>query len=231
MAKQKKPKFKIGDTVVISMYGTVGKITDVKWLDGSYVYEVNNSHGLFLESSLEPLAEYDGAVMEQEQIDIEYKFFIGDLVQVKGYGSDLFKVVGFRTEIWRYKEDAWEDVIYELSRVNDGEWLEVGEEDLTLVADAESADTFIQKLGLLYLVNDKEKTAKKDGLRNKDNKIDIGEISRRQEKKELIDHLLDLFNDYRILYELFHDQEYYQVMRVVLRKLKSLVSNDGKSPV
>lgn len=72
MAKQKKPKFKIGDTVVISMYGTVGKITDVKWLDGSYVYEVNNSHGLFLESSLEPLAEYDGAVMEQEQIDIEY---------------------------------------------------------------------------------------------------------------------------------------------------------------
>lgn len=216
---------------MISMYGTVGKITDVKWLDGSYVYEVNNSHGLFLESSLEPLAEYDGAVMEQEQIDIEYKFFIGDLVQVKGYGSDLFKVVGFRTEIWRYKEDAWEDVIYELSRVNDGEWLEVGEEDLTLVADAESADTFIQKLGLLYLVNDKEKTAKKDGFRNKDNKIDMEEMSRRREKKELIDHLLDLFNDYRILYELFHDQEYYQVMRVVLRKLKSLVSNDGKSPV
>ncbi|MEK4824658.1 hypothetical protein NSS71_08865 [Niallia sp. FSL W8-0951] len=30
MANRKKPKFKIGDTVVITIYGTVGKITDVK---------------------------------------------------------------------------------------------------------------------------------------------------------------------------------------------------------
>jgi hypothetical protein len=170
-------------------------------------------------------------VMEQEQIDIEYKFFIGDLVQVSGYGAELFKVVGFRTEIWRYKEDAWEDVIYELSRVSDGEWLEVGEEDLTLVADAESADTFIQKLGLMYLVNKKEKTTKVPAIQKTAKKIELEEIARNKEKKELIDHLLDIFNDYRILYELFHDQEYYQVMRVVLRKLESLVSNDGKSHV
>ncbi|MED3792304.1 hypothetical protein AB1L07_00720 [Niallia alba] len=32
MANRKKPKFKIGDTVVITIYGTVGKITDVKIL-------------------------------------------------------------------------------------------------------------------------------------------------------------------------------------------------------
>ena len=32
MEKRKKPKFKIGDTVVVAMYGTVGKITDVKFL-------------------------------------------------------------------------------------------------------------------------------------------------------------------------------------------------------
>jgi hypothetical protein len=231
MAKRKKPKYKIGDTVVITVYGTVGRITDIKWLDGSFVYEVNKSQGLFLESTLQLLSEYDGTVMEQEQIDIEYKFFIGDLVQVSGYGAELFKVVGFRTEIWRYKEDAWEDVIYELSRVSDGEWLEVGEEDLTLVADADSADTFIQKLGLLYLVNKKEKTTKVPAIQKTAKKIELEEIARNKEKKELIDHLLDIFNDYRILYELFHDQEYYQVMRVVLRKLESLVSNDGKSHV
>ncbi len=53
MAKRKKPKYKIGDTVVITMYGTVGRITDVKWLDGKYVYEVNKSDGLFLESGLQ----------------------------------------------------------------------------------------------------------------------------------------------------------------------------------
>jgi hypothetical protein len=32
MGKRKKPKYKIGDTVVITMYGTVGKVTDVKFL-------------------------------------------------------------------------------------------------------------------------------------------------------------------------------------------------------
>ena len=187
MANRKKPKYKIGDTVVITIYGTVGRVTDVKWLDGKYVYEVNKSDGLFLESALQMLSEYDGTVVEQEQIDIEYKFFFGDLVQVSGYGADLFKVVGFRTEIWRYKEDAWEDVIYELSRVSDGEWLEAGEEELTLVADAESADTFIQKLGLLYLVNKQDQAVKNTNLKNLIRKAEFEEIERKKEKKELIE--------------------------------------------
>ncbi|MCM3568828.1 hypothetical protein [Neobacillus mesonae] len=231
MTGRKKPKYKIGDTVVITIYGTVGKITDVKWLEGNYVYEVNKSQGLYMESALELLSEFDGTVMEQEHIDIEYKFFIGDLVQVSGYGAELFKVVGFRTEIWRYKEDAWEDVIYELSRISDGEWLEAGEEELTLVADAESADTFIQKLGLLYLVNKQEKTFTNSSLQNMVRKAELEEMAKKKEKKELIDNLLDIFNDYRILYELFHDPEYYQVMRVILRKLENLAGNDGKSHV
>ncbi|MEO2075080.1 MAG: hypothetical protein ABGX20_06750, partial [Bacillus sp. (in: firmicutes)] len=45
------------------------RIIDVKWLDGKYVYEVNKSDGLFLESALQMLSEYDGTVVEQEQID------------------------------------------------------------------------------------------------------------------------------------------------------------------
>jgi hypothetical protein len=231
MDKKKKPKFKIGDTVVITMYGTVGKITDVKWLDGKYLYEVNNSEGLYVEAGLQLLSEYKGKIVEQEQIDIEYKFFFGDLVQVSGYGSELFKVVGFRTEIWRYKEDAWEDVVYELSRVRDGEWLEASEEELTLVADAESADTFIQKLGLLYMINKQQNPIKLPKLQNILRKAEVEEMERKKEQKELIDSLLDIYNDYRILYDMFHDQEYYQVMRVVLRKLASITNNDGKSHV
>jgi hypothetical protein len=143
----------------------------------------------------------------------------------------LFKIVGFRTEIWRYKEDAWEDVIYELSRVSDGEWLEAGEEELTLVADAESADTFIQKLGLLYLVNKQDKTGSKPLSKKILRKDEWEVIERKKERKQLIDNLLDIYNDYRILYELFSDQEYYQVMRVIVRKLESLANNDGKSHV
>lgn len=232
MDKRKKPKYKIGDTVVITMYGTVGKITDVKWLEDKYVYEVNNSEGLYLESGLQLLSEYEGSVVEQEHIDIEYKFFFGDLVQVTGYSSDLFKVVGFRTEIWRYKEDAWEDVIYELSRVSDGEWLEANEEELTLVADSESADTFIQKLGLLHPINKQQN--KKVNLEKPAQgyrKAEREEMDRKKDRQQLIDHLLDIYNDYRILYEMFHDQEYYHVMRVVVRKLQSLMNNDGKSHV
>ena len=115
MGKNKQPKFNIGDTVVITIYGTVGKITDVKLLDGAYVYEVNYSDGLYVEKILEHIDDYDGEILfEKEQINIEYKFLIGDLVQVDGYEYDYFKIVGYRTEIWRYKDNAWEDVIYEL---------------------------------------------------------------------------------------------------------------------
>jgi len=232
MTQRKKPKFKIGDTVVITIYGTVGKITDVKYLDHMYVYEVNKSEGLYLESSLQMLSEYDGEITDTEKIDIEYRFFIGDLVKVRGYGSNLFKIMGFRTEIWRYKSDAWEDIIYELSRVSDGEWLEAGEDELTLVADAESADTFIQKLGLLYILDKKKKpvdlTKKNSSYRQAEKEL----LEKAKEKKELIDGLLDIYNDYRILFELFHDMEYEQVMKLTLRKLKQICqSRDDKNIV
>jgi hypothetical protein len=230
MEKRKIPKYKIGDTVVITMYGTVGKVTEVKWLDDHFVYEVNKSEGLYVESGLMLLSEYKGETIESEHIDIEYKYFFGDLVQVSSYGPDLFKVIGFRTEIWRYKEDAWEDVIYELSRVSDGEWLEAGEEELTLVADAESADTFIQKLGLLYLINNQQKP-KLPLPQNLPRKAELEELERKKEQKQLIDSLLDIYNDYRILYNMFNEKEYEHVMRVVVRKLETLLSNDGKSHV
>ncbi|MEH7125354.1 hypothetical protein V7122_11710 [Bacillus sp. JJ1532] len=234
MSDRKKSKYNIGDTVVITIYGTVGKITDVKWLDGMYVYEVNKSEGLFMESSLKMLSEFEGELIEKEHIDIEYKYFFGDLVQVKGYGSDLFKVVGFRTEIWRYKEDAWEDIIYELTRVSDGEWLEAGEEELTIVADAESADAFIQKLGLLYLLNKKEnlpKSLEQKGAASNFRKTEKEILASIRERKLLIDGLLDIYNDYRILYEMFRDEEYKHIMRIIVRKLKQISSNDGKSTV
>lgn len=232
MEKRKKPKFNIGDTVVITIYGTVGKVTDIKWLDGLHVYEINKSEGLYLETSLQMLSEYEGKLLEKEQIDIEYKYFFGDLVQVKGYGADLFKVVGFRTEIWRYKEDAWEDVIYELSRIKDGEWLEAGEEELTLVADSDSAETFIQKLGLLFSANKEVRPSvnleKKSPQPRAGEKEELRKIN---QKRMTIDNLLDIYNDYRILYNWFNDEEYAHVMRVILRKLQILVNNDGKSHV
>jgi hypothetical protein len=232
MEKKKKPKYKIGDTVVITMYGTVGKITNVKWLNGKYVYEVNKSEDFYLESVIKLITEYEVITKEQEQIDIEYRFYFGDLVQVSGYGADLFKVVGFRTEIWRYKEDSWEDIIYELYRINDGEWLEASEEELTLVADSSSAENMIQKLDLKYLMKQQSKPLELVKPQKLSKKVKFEEINREDEIKELIDHLLDIYNDYRILYEWFNDQEFYQVMNVILRKLDSIVNNNyGKQDI
>ncbi|MFT8321261.1 MAG: hypothetical protein ABF649_10175 [Bacillus sp. (in: firmicutes)] len=228
MGNRKKPKYKIGDTVVITLYGTVGKVTDVKWLDDMHVYEVNKSEGLYLESSLQMLSEYEGELMESEKIDIEYRYFIGDLVKVQGYGSNLFKIMGFRTEIWRYKSDAWEDIIYELSRVSDGEWLEAGEEELTLVADAENAETFIQKLGLLYIMDKKKRPIDLQKTNSSFRATEKELLERTKEKKELIDGLLDIYNDYRILFDLFQDREYEHMMKLTLRKLKLISSLDDK---
>ncbi|MEB9817158.1 hypothetical protein P4K18_27410, partial [Bacillus cereus] len=131
MARKKQPKYNVGDIVVITLYGTVGKITNMKVLDGVYVYEVNNHDGFYVEQTLQHVTEQDMKKGDTEWIELNYNFTFGDLVQVTGYDKDVFRIVGFRTEVWRYKNDAWEDTIYELSRITDGEWLEADESDLT----------------------------------------------------------------------------------------------------
>jgi hypothetical protein len=228
MGRRRKAKFQLNDTVVIMIYGTVGKITDVKWLDGTYVYEVNRSEGLYKESSLKLLSEYDGEIVEKEHIDIEYKFFIGDIVQVKGQGSDFFKIIGFRTEIWRYKEDAWEDIIYELARVGDGEWMEAAEHELVLLADVENAEAFMQKLGLLYFIK-KQNGQEANELTLSLEKKEINNNDNGQNREEQINRLLDIYNDYRYLYEWFQDDEYLHTMKATIRELKKLSVNGDKS--
>lgn len=203
-------------------------IIDVKFLEGSFVYEVNYSDGLYMEALLISIQEYDGTLLQdQEQINIEYKFFFGDLVQVVGYPDEYFKVVGFRTEIWRYKENAWEDVLYELSRLSDGEWLEAHEEELLLVADAESADVYFQKLGLVYPKKNKAVTNDVK-LHNALRRAEWKMLQEQKEKREFIDHLLDVYNDYYDLYKVFQDEEYKKVMLLTLLKLKGTTSESNK---
>ena len=44
---------------MITLYGTVGKITNMKVLDGVYVYEVNNHDGFYVEQTLQHVTEQD----------------------------------------------------------------------------------------------------------------------------------------------------------------------------
>ncbi|WP_071459862.1 hypothetical protein [Bacillus massilinigeriensis] len=224
MEKKKEPKYKIGDTVVITIYGTVGKVTNVKWLDGLYFYEINRSDGLYLESSIELLSEYEGKLIEKEHIDIEYRFFFGDLVKVKGYGADLFKIVGFRTEIWRYKEDAWEDVIYELSRLKDGEWLEAGEEELILFAEAQNAEAAIKKMGSVSKSAQPALPSPEKERKLLHHAAERLAHLKASEKSLIIDSLLDIYNDYLILYKWFGDDEYEDVLDYILLELSSLIN-------
>ncbi|MFC3885214.1 hypothetical protein ACFOU2_17745 [Bacillus songklensis] len=221
MSEGKKPKFKIGDTVVITIHGTVGTITDIKIMDGKFVYEVNDSEGLFLEETIQLLEDYKGKILIQERVDIEYQFFFGDVVQVSNYGKDLFKIIGIRTEIWRYYEDAWEDVVYELSRISDGEWLEASEEELILVSSHDKAEKYLQSIGILYLGKEIDKTELLPTMK-KSNEQQKDQERIRKERSEIINGLLDVYNDYHTLYRMFSDDEYLEVMNLVLKHLKKM---------
>lgn len=89
-----------------------------------------------------------------EKLDIEYEFFIGDVVYVKDYGKEFFCIIGYRIEIWRYLEDGWEDIIYELICLKDGEWFEMEEEDFILVLRKYEMDQFVYQFLFVYYVGE-----------------------------------------------------------------------------
>lgn len=226
MGKSEKPKFKVGDIIVITCYGTVGTVTEIKKLGNQYFYEVNHNDILFAEKSLSFLKDYEKSAYETEKLELQYQYYFGDVVMVKGYGSQLFKVVGLRTEIWRYKEEAGEETIYELSRIKDGEWLEANEDELMLIADQEHADVFLQNLTLRYLVKKDKKSLELLNPMNKFHSSENEHLRIRKEKQEIIDGLLDVFNDYKLLYDTFEDEEYKMVMELVIRNLQKITSEN-----
>ncbi|MFC0274315.1 hypothetical protein ACFFIX_23490 [Metabacillus herbersteinensis] len=226
--KKNRPQFKIGDVVVIIMYGTVGTITKLHQIDQHFIYEVNHGDILFFENGLQLYSEYEGKVLETERIDIEFQFNIGDIVNVEGYENDLFKVVGYRTEIWRYLEDGWEDLIYELTRMNDGEWLESSEDELSLVISNQAAESFIQQLSFIYLLVEEKKgienfLSSPVGLETLEKKI---ETKKFKKEPTMIDDLLDIYNDYKVLYKMFRDPEYKEMMNLILQSLNRYETKD-----
>ncbi len=213
-----RPKFKIGDIVVIIMYGTVGTITKLHQVDQQFAYEVNYGDMLYYENALQLFSEYDGIVIETEKISIDVLFQIGDIVLVKGYGSSLFRIVGVRTEVWRYAEDGWEELTYELTRMSDGEWLEATEDEMSLMISNNEAESFMQHVHLHNTISDESRYYASlihhyIGLEAPE---DTGNT---HNQKRVIDEMLDIYNDYKALYNLFNDQEYLDMMNLVLKSL------------
>lgn len=211
MTKRGQPKFTLGDTVVIAKDGITSTINKIVNHDGNWYYSLENNENLYAECNLLFQKEYEKSFQKRENINIEYKYHFGDIVRVKGYGQELFVIIGFRAEIWRYKESSWEDIIYELSRITDGQWLEAAEEELTYITNEDNAKK---------LINAKKQTAAK-------NQLLISPQKTQSRTKEIsdIDSLLDMYNDYLFLYQNFGEAGYKKKMREILRKLEAIAQN------
>ncbi|MGM0873862.1 MAG: hypothetical protein ACQEWV_03515 [Bacillota bacterium] len=201
------------------MYGTVGIITKLHQIDQHFVYEVNHGEILFFENALQLFSDYDGTIIETEKISIDVLYQIGDIVLVKGYGSSLFRIVGIRTEIWRYADDGWEELTYELTRMSDGEWLEATEDEMSLMISNQEAETLMQQLHLKNTVLDESRYSNSI-ISNQISSDDTKASKEIQDQKEMIDELLDIYNDYKALYQMFGEPEYKDMMNFIVKSLK-----------
>lgn len=218
MKGKNSPKYKIGDIVVIIMYGTVGTITKLHQVEQHFVYEVNHSDVLFFEKALHLFSDYEGAMIETEKITINIQYQIGDIVLVKGYGDSLFRIVGVRTEVWRYDNDGWEELTYELTSVAAGEWLEATEEEMSLMISNQEAESFIQQLHFNHTIID-ENLYYSSIISNHISSESISTANELQDQSKMVDELLDIYNDYKTLYEMFNEPEYKEMMIIILKSL------------
>lgn len=220
MSNKNKPKFKIGDIVVISIYGTVGTITKLHQIENHFVYEVNHGDVLFFENALQLYSDYEGTIIEMENISIEVLYQIGDIVLVKGYGNSLFRIVGLRTEVWRYADDGWEELTYELTRMADGAWLEAIEEEISLMISNEEAEIIMQQLHLnTPLVLEDGQELGSHSIKQTSISETTNESNEILDQEKMIDELLDIYNDYLALYQMFQNPEYKDMMNFILKSL------------
>lgn len=201
MTKNQNAKYKIGDLVIDHKNEYIGRIVKLYLFEDQWFYQLNNREELIPEHQLSLANNEKFVLHKKENIHIDYKFQFGDIVQVKGYGKDLFVVIGFRCEIWRYRNSAWEDLVYECSRLKDGEWLEATEEELVYITNEENAKRFFTTTQVKTL--SPPKTYKHKEI------IDV-------------DTLLDMYNDYKSLYENFGEISYKKKMNEIIKKLEAL---------
>lgn len=131
---------------------------------------------------------------------------------MKNYENDVFKIIGVRTEIYRYQDEGWEEIVYELKRLTDGLEIEANVEDVISIASSEETSVIVlQDVALLRYIGKHEPLSLPQLL-------PVPPID-----DESIDRLLDMYNDYQRLYEWFGDEQYKQMMEMTLINLQKLV--------
>lgn len=134
----------------------------------------------------------------------------GDIVRVAGYQTRLFQVDGYRTEHWHYPDEEWTDVVYELTDIHTGEWLEADLADLTIVAPA-ADEAKLKSSGFIILREDTPMEPNKPEQQPKPTPP--------KKPKAKIDALLDEYNDTLTLVAMFGGLEYAEKLEEIKRKL------------
>jgi hypothetical protein len=83
---------------------------------------------------------------KREDANHDREFNIGDLVNINGYPREIFRIDGYVHSHHVYDGEAWDELAYELTRVDTGDWLDADEDDMILVCKAEKADAYIRKM-------------------------------------------------------------------------------------
>lgn len=172
--------------------------------------------------------------MSNEPNEIFFNFF--DLVRADGLWPRVFRVEGYHIDNWRYPNEQWTDMVYELTDVYSGEFLEADVEDLTLVETADKAEEYLRNnpapaqpkhfaIDVSHLIKGAETVAKeerKPTAREISGQIADERKAARKAKAEQIDRLLDQMNDYKRLVAEFGDEEYKARVEYITLKLAEL---------
>ncbi len=119
-----------------------------------------------------------------------------------------------RTEIYRYYGEGWEETIYELKRLTDGWEIEVHLEDIIPLADGEETSvTLVQDIVIAAPVKASLLLPPADS----------------GEKGPSVDELLDMYNDYKALYEWFGDEQYQRMMETVVKRLRTIADHQDRN--
>jgi hypothetical protein len=145
----------------------------------------------------------------------------GDLVQVDGYETRIFEILGYCVEHYYYPDEQYTDIVFEISDVHTGEILETDETDLTLLCRQPQAQAYVDKLPHVQ-VYEIDITERKLSPREESSRLAEERKQLRKMKAEIVDDLLDRIRDYRRLYAMFGDEEFSDVVFALEAEINKL---------
>jgi hypothetical protein len=180
------------------------------------------------------------------EFEFEIEADFGDLVEVDGYPNRVFRVEGYQLITNCYPDEEYTEIVYDLVDAISGEWLEADADDLTLLADAGQADEYLKTIDLrnyprpqafMFFGIDFGNEMEAVSMAEKERPLTPREKSakeaeeRKQMRKlkaEIIDDLLDQYNDVKALYEAFGDEEYNDKAFAIKAELYKLTCEDSE---